>query len=76
MKTRFCNVIQSPDASEGAPVRSNCSNYSTERTPITALLFQAKQRVLLPLVRLKDDLPSKDCRLQADRKVECSFQEQ
>lgn len=76
MKIRFCNVTQSPDASEGAPARSNCSNYSTERTPITALLFEAKQRVLLPLVRLNENLPSRDCRLQADRKVECSFQEQ
>lgn len=76
MKTRFCNVIQSPDASEGAPMRSNYSSYSTERTPITALLFEAKQRVLLPLVELKDDLSSRDCCPQADRKVECSFQEQ
>ena len=75
MKTRFCDLIQSPDAGEGASEMSNHSNYSMERTPITELLFQAKQRVLLPVIRSNDDLASNDCLPQA-RKVERSFQEQ
>ena len=52
MRTQFCSLIQSPDASEGA---SAASRYSTERTPITALLFEAKQKVALPVVQIEDE---------------------
>lgn len=49
MRTWNCSLIQSPDASEGAP---GLSRYSTARTPITALLFEAKRKVALPVIRL------------------------
>ena len=48
MRTRVCRSIQSPDANEGALSRSQ---YSMERTPDTELLFAAKERVALPVVR-------------------------
>jgi len=71
MRTRFCRYLQSPDANEGT-LRD--SNYSTERSPRTALLFEAKRNVLLPLVRLEDY--RKECLPEAARKVaECSFRE-
>ena len=54
MTTRFCSFIQSPDANEGALA---LSKYSTKRTPVTALLFEAKRKVALPVVRLEDGLP-------------------
>jgi hypothetical protein len=73
MKTRFCNLIQSPDAGEGALKESN---YSTERSPTTALLFEAARTVLLPLVRLEDALPSVQVFLETKCKVGCSVQEQ
>lgn len=50
MRTRLCGFIQSPDANEGALA---ASMYSTERTPITALLFEAKRKVALPVVRIE-----------------------
>jgi hypothetical protein len=73
MKTRFCSLSQSPDASEGMLINSK---YSTERSPTTALLFEAKRTVALPLVALKDEdssfaeVPSK-----AGCVVGCSVQE-
>lgn len=51
MKTRYCGYLQSPDANEGTLPNSN---YSTERSPRTALLFEAKRKILLPLIRLED----------------------
>ena len=54
MRTRLCRFIQSPDANEGA---LTASKYSTDRTPITALLFEAKRKVALPVVRLEEGLP-------------------
>ena len=66
MKTRFNSFLESPDASEGANVKSN---YSTERSPKTALLFEASHTVLLPLVRFVEELPSMDELLEAERKV-------
>lgn len=53
MRTRLCRFIQSPDANEGALA---LSRYSMERTPITALLFEAKRKVALPVVRLEEGL--------------------
>jgi hypothetical protein len=73
MKTRFASLIQSPDANEGMLMNSN---YSTERSPITALLFEAKRTVILPLVSLEGQLPSAEILLEIRRKVECSVQEQ
>jgi hypothetical protein len=73
MMTRFYSLIQSPDAREGALQQSN---YSTRRTPTTALLFEAKEWVILPLVRLEDKLPSTEYLPEANHKVACSFQEQ
>jgi len=55
MKTRFFQFMESPDASEGSGVDSK---YSTERSPKTALLFEAARTVLLPLIRLPDYMPS------------------
>jgi len=52
MRAEFCSFIQSPDALEGALISSN---YSTERTPITALLFEAKRNVVLPIVRIGNE---------------------
>jgi hypothetical protein len=54
MRTRFCSFIQSPDANEGALA---LSKYSTERSPVTALLFEAKRKVALPVVRIEEGLP-------------------
>ena len=73
MKTRFSNPIQSPYANEGMLTKSN---YSTARSPITALLCEAKRTVLLPLVRLVEgDLPSAEGLPEFRQKVECSGQE-
>jgi hypothetical protein len=66
MKTRFNSLLGSPDASEGTNAKSN---YSTERSPITALLFEASHTVLLPLVRFVEEFPSADELLDAERKV-------
>lgn len=66
MKTRFCD-----QAGEGAH-----SNYSTERSPRTALLREASRTVLLPVVRLDADLPPAESLSEAAHKVvECSFRE-
>jgi hypothetical protein len=72
MKTRFASLIQSPDTSEGALANSH---YSTERSPITALLFEAKRTVILPLVTLESPMPSTEILLETRRKVDCSEQE-
>jgi hypothetical protein len=72
MKTRFTNLLESPDASEGSDAKSN---YSMERSPKTALLFEASHTVLLPLVRFVEDIPSKQELLDAAHKVGCSVQE-
>ena len=66
MKTRFNSLLGSPDASEGTNVKSN---YSTERSPRTALLFEASHTVLLPLVRFVEGIPSTDELLDAAGKV-------
>jgi hypothetical protein len=73
MKTRFINFLGSPDASEGTNVTSN---YSTERSPSTALLFEATRTVLLPLVRFVEALPSAEELLDAERNLGRSVQEQ
>jgi hypothetical protein len=72
MKTRFSSLIQSPDASEGTLMNSN---YSTERSPTTALLFEAKRTVVLPLIRLNADAPSAEIASEDRLKVGCSVQE-
>jgi len=72
MKTRFTSFMGSPDASEGTGVNSN---YSTERSPTTALLFEAARTVLLPLVRLAGDIPSVEILSETRSKVDCSVQE-
>jgi hypothetical protein len=66
MKTRFNSLLGSPDASEGTHAQSN---YSTERSPVTALLFEASHTVLLPLVRFVEEIPSTDELLDAEHKV-------
>ena len=55
MKIRFNSLIQSPDANEGTLTGSK---FSMERSPTTALLFEAQRTVLLPFVRLEGTLPS------------------
>jgi len=72
MRTRFISLFEAPDASEGTNVESN---YSTKRSPKTALLFEASHTVLLPLVRFAEELPSKQELLDAARQVGCSVQE-
>ena len=72
MKTRFSSRIQSPDASEGT---LNNSNYSTERSPTTALLFEAKRTVALPLVRLEVDQSSLKIFSETRCVAACSVQE-
>jgi hypothetical protein len=72
MRTRFTSLLESPDASEGSNAKSN---YSMERSPVTALLFEASHTVLLPLVRFVEDMPSVEELLDAERKVGCSGQE-
>jgi len=69
MKTRFFNLIESPDSGEGT---LGNSNYSTERSPITALLFEAARTVLLPLVESDGRLPSAEVLLESKCKVGCS----
>jgi hypothetical protein len=71
MKARFSSLMQSPDANEGMVMNSS---YSTERSPITALLFEATRTVILPLVRLAGGSPSTECP-ESRQKVECSSQE-
>jgi hypothetical protein len=72
MKTRFDSFLESPDASEGTNARSN---YSMERSPKTALLFEASHTILLPLVRIVEEIPSTEELLDAERKAGCSNQE-
>ena len=72
MRTRFASLLESPDASEGA---SFTSKYSMERSPKTALLFEASHTVLLPLVRIVEEIPSTDELLDAEHKRGGSDQE-
>jgi hypothetical protein len=72
MKTRFFNLIESPDSGEGT-LRN--SNYSMERSPTTALLFEATRTVLLPLVEPEGGSPCAEVFLETKCKVGCSVQE-
>jgi hypothetical protein len=72
MKTRFFQFTGSPEANEGTGMNSH---FSTERSPTTALLFEATRTVLLPLVRIVGDLPSVEVLSEARPKVDCSLQE-
>lgn len=72
MNTRLCSCIQSPDANEGA-LRG--SKYSTKRTPITALLFEAKRKVPLPILQPLPPLPPAEKPGQNLRKDERSLRE-
>lgn len=72
MKTRFNSLAQSPDANEGSLMNSN---YSTERSPTTALLFEAQRTVLLPFVRLEGKLPSVEILPEATSQTGRSVQE-
>jgi hypothetical protein len=72
MKTRFFSLIPSADALEGTRMNSN---YSTERSPTTALLFEAARTVPLPFIRQEGALPSTEILLETRCKVGCSVQE-
>jgi hypothetical protein len=72
MRTRFASLLESPDASEGT---NSKSNYSTERSPKTALLFEASHTILLPLVRFVEEMPSTEELLDAERKANGPSQE-
>ena len=72
MKIRFINFTGSPEANEGTGVNSQ---FSTERSPTTALLFEATRTVLLPLVRMAGDMPSVEVLSEMRPKVDCSVQE-
>jgi len=72
MKTRFASFLESPDACEGTNAQSN---YSMERSPKTALLFEASHTILLPLVRIVEEIPSTEELLDAERKAGGSNQE-
>jgi hypothetical protein len=72
MKTRFINFMGSPDANESTGMDSK---YSMERSPTTALLFEAARTVLLPLVRLPEGMPSTEILLETRCQVGCSVQE-
>jgi hypothetical protein len=74
MRTRFISLMESPDASEGTN-QDVQSNYSMERSPRTALLFEAMHTVMLPLVRLAGEGPSAEELLKIGHKVGCSVQE-
>ena len=71
MKIRFVNFTGSPEANESTGMNSK---YSTERSPTTALLFEAARTVLLPLIRLPEHMPSVEI-LPETRRVGCSVQE-
>ena len=70
MKLRFCDLMESPDANEGTLMNSR---YSTERSPTSALLFEAKRRVVLPRIKIDAELPS--ARAVTKAKVGCSVKE-
>jgi hypothetical protein len=72
MRTRFYSLFQSPDSNEGTLMNSK---YSTERSPATALLYEAARTVILPLVRLQDGSPSVEVFLETRCAVACSVQE-
>ena len=71
MKTRL-NLFESPDSGEGA---LGNSNYSMERSPTTALLFEAARTVLLPIVEMDGESSSAKVLLETKCKVGCSVQE-
>jgi hypothetical protein len=71
MKTRFFQFTGSPEANEGTGMNSR---FSTERSPTTALLFEASHTILLPLVGMGGDMPT-GTPLEAQSKVDCSVQE-
>jgi hypothetical protein len=73
MKTRFSSLIQSPDANEGMLTNSS---YSTERSPVTALLFEGKRKIALPVMMPVGSLSAAETLPEAQHKVDCSFQEQ
>jgi hypothetical protein len=72
MKTRFFQFTGSPEANEGTGMNSR---FSTERSPTTALLFEATRTVLLPMVRMVGDMPSVEVLSDTRPKVDCSVQE-
>jgi hypothetical protein len=67
MRTRFSSLLESPDASEGTNAKSN---YSMERSPVTALLFEASHTIVLPLVRFVEDMRTTEELLDAERKAD------
>ena len=72
MKTRFFQFTGSPEANEGT---GSDSRYSTERSPTTALLFEASHTILLPLVGIAGDMPPTEKPLETQSQVDCSVQE-
>lgn len=74
MRTRFAGLMESPDANEGT---LSDSNYSTERSPTTALLFEAKRNVVLPRVRLHVKASAEKTSGEAEVKIKvgCSAEE-
>jgi hypothetical protein len=72
MRTRFFQFTGSPEANEGTGMNSS---FSTERSPTTALLFEATRTVLLPVVRMADDMPAVEVLSEAQSKVDCSVQD-
>ena len=72
MKMRFINFTGSPEANEGTGMNSK---YSMERSPTTALLFEAARTVVLPLVRLPDDMPLVEILPETRCTMGCSVQE-
>ena len=72
MNKRFISFTGSPEANEGTGVSSK---YSTERSPTTALLFEAARTVLLPLVRLPEGMASVEILPETRCQMGCSVQE-
>ena len=72
MKTRYFQFTGSPDAGEGTGMNSR---FSTERSPTTALLFEATRTVLLPMVQMVGDMPSVEVLSETRPRVDCSVQE-
>ena len=68
MNTRFVQYTGSPEANEGTGMNSR---FSTERSPTTALLFEATRTVLLPEVKLVADRPA----ILPETQMGCSEQE-
>jgi hypothetical protein len=72
MKTRFFQFTGSPEANEGTGMNSH---FSTERSPKTALLFEATRTVILPIVRLVGDMPTVEIIGETRCQLGCSGQE-